>query len=94
MYGLITQLITSREHRDELVGILAAATTGLPGCLAYVVALDEARDDAVWVTEVWRDRESHAAALGRPEVQAAMAKGRPLITGMGPRATTRPVAGV
>ena len=97
MFGLISQMMTKPEHRDELVRILAAATDGMPGCLSpgclsYVVALDATRDDAVWITEVWTDSDTHAASLKLPEVQAAMAQGRPLITGMGPRTTTRPVA--
>jgi quinol monooxygenase YgiN len=94
MYGLISQLLTKPEHRDELVQILAAATAGMPGCLSYVIALDAARDDAIWVTEIWRDRDSHAASLKLPGVQAALAKGRPLIVGMGARTQTHPVAGV
>ncbi len=93
MYGLISQLMTMPEHRDELVGILAAATHAMPGCLSYVIALDATRDDAVWITEVWADIESHAASLRLPAIQAAMARGRPLITGMGPRTATHPVAG-
>ena len=94
MYGLISQLTTKSEHRDELIQILAAATKKMSGCLSYIVALDATRDDAIWITEVWRDSESHAASLKLPEIQAAMAKGRLLITEMGPRTTTRPIAGV
>ena len=94
MHGLISQLMTRPNHREELVRILAAATRDMPGCLGYVIALDAARDDAIWITEVWRDADSHAASLKLPEVQAAMAEGRPLITGMGSRITTHPVAGV
>ncbi len=93
MYGLISQLMTKPEHRDELVRILASATANMPGCLGYVIALDAARDDAVWITETWRDGDSHAASLRLPQVQAAMSAGRPLITGVGSRTVTRPVAG-
>jgi quinol monooxygenase YgiN len=93
MYGLISQLITKPEHRKELVEILAGATKGMAGCLSYVIALDAMRDDAVWITEVWHDSESHAASLKLPEIQAAMTRGRPLITGMGLRTTTSPIAG-
>lgn len=92
MYGLIGQLLTTAANRDALVQILVAGTKNMPGCVSYVVALDADRDDAVWVTEVWTDKESHAASLKLPAVQDAMMKGRPLITGMGTRITTRPVA--
>ncbi len=94
MHGLISQLMTKPEHRDELVRILAASTDGMPGCLSYVIALDATRDDAVWITEVWTDSESHTASLELPGIQAAMTEGRPLITGAGSRTTTHPVAGI
>ncbi len=93
MYGLITQFMTRPDQRDELIRILATGTKGMPGCLSYVIAEDAARDDAIWVTEVWTDAESHAASLRLPAVQEALAKGRPMIAGVGSRIATRPVAG-
>jgi quinol monooxygenase YgiN len=94
MYGLISQLVTFPEKRNELVQILAAGTKDMPGCLSYVIAKDASRDDTVWVTEVWTDSESHAASLKLPAVQEALTKGRPLIVGMGTRTATHPVAGI
>ena len=94
MFGLISQLLVLPEARDELVRILAGATKAMPGCLSYIIARDASRDDAVWVTEVWTDADSHAASLRLPAVQEALAQGQPLITGMGTRTTTHPVAGV
>ncbi len=94
MYGVISQFMTLPARRDELIEVLATGTKGMPGCLSYIIAKDSSRDDAVWVTEVWTDSGSHAASLRLPAVQEALAKGRPMITGMGPRTTTRPVAGV
>lgn len=93
MHGLISQLMVLPEQRGALLRILAAGTKAMPGCLSYVVAEDASRDDAVWITEVWTDAESHAASLALPAVRDAMAQGRPLITEMGTRTTTRPVAG-
>ena len=92
MYGLITQFTTRPDRRDELIRILAAGTTAMPGCLSYVIAEDSARDDTIWVTEVWTDRDAHAASLRLPAVQEAVAKGRSLITGIGSRTTTHPVS--
>ena len=94
MYGLISQLLTRPESREELVQILASATKGMPGCLSYVISLDAVRDDAIWITEVWCDSDSHAASLKLPATQAAMAKGKPLVTGMSTRTVTQPVAGI
>ncbi len=91
MYGLISQFMTSPDQRDELIRVLAAGTKGMPGCLSYVIAEDAVRADTVWVTEVWIDSDSHAVSLRLPAVQAAVTKGRPMITGMGMRTVTHPV---
>ena len=93
MYGLITKFKTAAGQRDALIAILTAETSGLPGCLSYVVAKDATEDDAVWITEVWNTRESHQASLTLPAVQQAIAKGRPLIAGFGARFETQPVGG-
>jgi quinol monooxygenase YgiN len=94
MYGLIRQLVTFPEKRDELVQILAVGTKDMPGCLSYVIAEDASRDDTVWVTEVWADSESHSASLELPAVHEALTRGRQLIVGMGTRTATHPVAGI
>ena len=94
MCGLISQFVTRLDQRDELIDILVSGTKAMPGRLSYVIAEDAARADAVWVTEVWTDSESHAASLRLPMVQDALKKGRPMMTGMGVRIMTRPVAGI
>src|SRR5690606_9863250 len=94
MYGLIGKMLVAPAHRDELVGILLDGTGEMPGFLSYVVAADTEQDDAIWITEVWESRESHAASLSLPDVQAAIARGRSMITGFGERFETVPVGGV
>jgi quinol monooxygenase YgiN len=93
MYGLISQLTAHPGRREELARILLSAATGMPGCLSYVVAADSAQEDALWITEVWRDRASHAASLSLPQVQAAIARGRPLIAGSAIHVQTVPLGG-
>ncbi len=93
-YGLIGQMLSQPGKRDELVGYLRDATGAMPGCLSYVIALDSENPDAIWITEVWDSRESHAASLKLPAIQAAIAKARPIIAGFGQRFETVPVAGV
>jgi len=93
-YGLIGQMLSQPGKRDELVGYLRDATGAMPGCLSYIIALDSANPDAIWITEVWDSRESHAASLKLPAVQAAIAKARPIIAGFGQRFETVPVAGI
>lgn len=92
-YGLIGQMLAAPGKRDQLVGYLTEAIGDMPGCLSYVVALDTANADAIWITEVWDSRESHAASLKLPAVRAAIARARPIIAGFPQHFETVPVAG-
>ena len=94
MYGLIGKMTAHPGQRDALITILTAETGGMPGCLSYVVARDVKEPDALWVTEVWTTQADHQGSLKLPSVQAAIAKGRPLIKDMGPYFETEPVGGV
>ena len=94
MYGLIGKINATPGQRDALLAILLEGTAAMPGCLSYVVATDPADADALWITEVWDSQGSHRASLQLPAVQAAIAKGRPLIAGFGQRVETVPVGGV
>ncbi|CAN5239519.1 putative quinol monooxygenase [soil metagenome] len=94
LYGLIGQMKAAPGKRDELVAILSESTSGMPGCLSYIVAKDAADADALWITEVWTDQAAHAASLKLPAVQAAITKARPIIAGFGHRFETVPVGGI
>lgn len=93
MYGLIGRMTATPGQRDALVAILLEGVSGMPGCLSYVVALDPADADAIWITEVWESQESHAASLTLPSVRDAIAQGRPLIASFGQSTVTTPVGG-
>lgn len=93
MYGLIGKMNTVPGQRDALLGFLVEGTAAMPGCLSYVIATDPADPDGLWITEVWDSAASHQASLELPAVQAAIAKGRPLIAGFSNRVETIPVAG-
>ena len=94
MHGLISKVGTVPGRRDELAAILVEGTRDMPGCLSYVVAADLAEPDALWITEVWDNKASHQASLSLPVVQAAIAKGRPMIAGFNSRVETAPIGGV
>lgn len=91
-YGLIGQMIAKPGQRAALAAILAEGTEAMPGNFAYLVGEDAANPDAIWIVELWADKAAHAASLALPAVQAAIAKGRPLIAGFGTRAEFKPVA--
>lgn len=93
MYGLIGKMSAVAGKRDELATILLAGTSGMPGCLSYVIATDPSDPDGLWITEVWESQASHQASLALPGVKAAIAKGRPLIAGFSNRVETVPLGG-
>lgn len=93
MYGLIGKVNAVAGQRDALAAILLEGTGSMPGCLSYVIATDPSDADALWITEVWERQESHRASLQLPSVQAAIARGRPLIAGFGTRVETAPIGG-
>lgn len=93
MYGLIGKMNTVPGQRDAFAAILLEGMKAMPGCLSYIVARDPADDNALWVTEVWDSQASHKASLALPAVQAAIAKGRPMIAGFSNRVETIPIGG-
>lgn len=93
MYGLIGKMTAVSGKRDELAGAMLDGTSAMPGCLSYVIAHDPSDPDALWITEVWDNKESHAASLALPAVKTAISVGRPLIAGFSHRVETTPIGG-
>ena len=93
MYGLIGKMTAKPGQRDALVAAILDGSGSMPGCRSYVVALDAADADAIWVTEVWEDEASHKASLELPAVRAAIARAMPLIADFGPSIPTVPIGG-
>lgn len=94
MFGLIGKMRAAAGKRAELIAILSEGTDTMPGCLHYIVMEDASEPDAIWITEVWDTEASHKASLQLPVVQAAIAKGRPLIAGFDMSVRTTPISGV
>lgn len=69
--------------RDELVAHLTRRSDvlGRIGCLAYEVGVDAGHPDTVYVLELWSSEVAHRESLALPEVQAAIAAARPLLSG-------------
>ena len=93
MFGLIGKMRALPGKRDELLAILLGSTGAMPGCLSYVIARDPTDADAIWITEVWDDRDSHKASLQLPEVRAAIGQAMPLIAGFDSSIETQPAGG-
>lgn len=94
MYGLIGKMTAAPGQRDTLIALMLEGTTTMPGCLSYVLATDPEDADAIWITEVWDSKDSHAASLTLPEVRETIARARPLIAGFEKGTITTPVGGV
>ena len=94
LHGLMGKMIAKPGQRDALVTILLEGSGAMPGCLSYIVAKDSKDENAIWVSEVWDSKESHAGSLKLPAVQAAIAKGRPLIAGFDSYTETVPIGGI
>ena len=94
MFGLIGKCTATPGQRDALIAILLEGVQAMPGCLSYVVAKDPTDENGMWITEVWDNKDSHAASLKLPSVRDAITRGKPLIAGFGPSFTTEPVGGV
>lgn len=93
LYGMIGKIKAQPGKRAELVALLSGGTADMPGCIAYLIAEDLKDADGIWITEVWKSKQFHADSLKLPAVQAAIAKGRPLIAGFETHVETRPVNG-
>lgn len=93
VYGLIGKMLTHPGQRDALIDILLADVSTMPGCHSYIIARDPSDANALWITEVWDSKASHAASLQLPSVQQAIARGRPMIAGFGEHIETEPVGG-
>ncbi len=94
MYGLIVKLIVLPGKRDEMIAILKESTVDMPGCFSYVVAKDSAKDNLIWVTEVWENLASHDASLSLPSVKNAMPRAKAIISCLEKIAVTSPVWGI
>src|SRR5688572_30129932 len=91
VYGLIGKMTAVSGQRDALIQVLLDGVRGMPDCLSYIVAKDPSDVNAIWITEVWADQQSHDASLSLPSVRQAIARGRPLIAGFGETVVTEPV---
>lgn len=94
MFGLIGKMRAQPGQREALTKLLLSASEAMPGCFSYIVANDQADPDALWITEVWDNEESHKASLSLPQVREAIGKARPLIAGFDSQTRTVPVGGI
>ncbi|PYI37036.1 antibiotic biosynthesis monooxygenase [Arthrobacter psychrolactophilus] len=83
-FANVGTLGTTPDKRDELVAALIQRNDLLKtaGCLAYEVGTNDEEPNTVYVLELWESAQAHQASLALPEVQAAIAAARPLLSGV------------
>jgi len=90
MWGMIAKITLVPGRRDEMIEILKESAGGMPGCLSYVVARDDADENTIWVSEVWDSMASHDASLCLPAVKNAIPRGRAIVSKFERIAVTSP----
>lgn len=84
MYAMVGKLTAQSGKREDLIKILlraASTVSELSGCRSYIVNEDVADPAAIWVFEVWDDKESHDASLKDKWVRALISEAMPLMAG-------------
>jgi quinol monooxygenase YgiN len=84
IYAMTGKLIAQSGQRDALVDILKRAAnfvSTLDGCRMYIVCEDAANETAVYVFEMWDDKQAHDESLKDERVRGLIAQARPLIGG-------------
>jgi quinol monooxygenase YgiN len=95
-YGLFGRITAHPGKRDALIEILlesAELVADVPGSEIWIVSTSPDDPDSVWVTEVWRGQEDHAASLSDERIREVIGRARPLIATMGDRVVLEPIAG-
>jgi quinol monooxygenase YgiN len=85
MYAMNGKLQAQPGKRAALVDILlraAKVVSTMRGCHSYIVLEDMQDESAVWVFEMWDDKESHGASLRDEKVRNLIAEAMPILAGI------------
>jgi len=84
-FGMQAVLIAAEGKGDELANFMLEASetvSKMDGCILYLVQQSLTDSSKVLVTELWDNKESHAASLTNEAVRAIIMKAKPIIIGM------------
>ena len=82
LFGLFGKLTAHEGKRDALLEKMMKAAdlmNTVPGCLMYVVATSDTEPNAVFITELWKDEDSHGASLSMAGVRSLIVETMPLL---------------
>lgn len=83
-YAMTGKLIAQPGKRGMLASILLRAAdvvSEMSGCHSYIVMEDTGDESAVWVFEMWDDKDAHDASLRDVRVRALISEAMPLLAG-------------
>jgi quinol monooxygenase YgiN len=84
-FGMQAVIIAAEGKGDELANIMLEASKSvskMDGCILYLVQQSLTDTSKILITEVWDNKESHAASLTNPDVRALIIQAKPIIVGM------------
>lgn len=93
MFSIFGKFVAHSGKRDELIDYILEGLQELKGCKLYIVNTSPDDEDAVYIYEVWENKEAHKASLTNEKVKAAIQKAIPLIAEMSDQTMLIPVAG-
>ncbi len=91
---MIGRIEASPGNRDALAHALVHDVDDMPGCLTYLVSVDPADDNGVWIAEAWVSHQAHADWLASDATRALVDAIRPLMVGYSERHELHPVGGL
>jgi quinol monooxygenase YgiN len=95
-YALINKMTVKPGKRDEVINILLTAGKPFndnPACILYLVYKDNKDPNAIWVEDVWTNKEDHVAAMSSLEMRPFIAQCMPLLEGIPEQAEVELVGG-
>ena len=89
-------LKTKPGCRDEVITIMLTLGESLraAGCGLYAVGVSDSDPDTIFGSEIWESKEHHDRWHESSEVQAAMSKAMPMLTGEATAKVVTVVGGV
>ena len=85
MYGVNGYIKAVEGKQQELLKYLLEASNEMKqveGNYCYIVGTSEEDKDAVFIYEVWKNKEAHLASLQLPVFISLIKKAKPIIAGM------------
>lgn len=94
-FGMVGKFICEASNRDKLVDILSEAADLMAeqaACNFYIISTDANDETAIWVMELWDNKDAHDQSLTLPDVRSLIEKAMPMITGTD-GASLNPISG-